>query len=116
MDYIAANVAYRYCSPSLACNKVEDLPFIAVTAAIDQIDFFYPIMADTNCAFSGYVSYVGTSSMEVQIAVTQEVQGKERLSCSAKFVMAARDKKTGKSYKVPTLQLDNEPENFKIIR
>lgn len=54
--------------------------------------------------------------MEVQIAVTQEVQGKERLSCSAKFVMAARDKKTGKSYKVPALQLDNEPENFKIIR
>jgi len=28
-------------------------------------------MADVNCSFSGYVSYVGTSSMEVQIAVTQ---------------------------------------------
>lgn len=109
MDYIAANVAYRYCSASSLCNKVEDLPFMAVTAAIDEIDFFHPIMADTNCAFSGYVSYVGTSSMEVQIAVTQEIQGKEKLSCSAKFVMAARDKKTGKSYKVPALELSNEP-------
>lgn len=42
-----------------------------MTAAIDEIDFFHPILADVNCAFSGYVSYVGSSSMEVQLAVTQ---------------------------------------------
>lgn len=72
MDYIAANVAYRYCSPSaMASQQFNDLPFIAVTASIDEIDFFHPISADINCSFSGYVTYVGTSSMEVQIAVTQ---------------------------------------------
>lgn len=49
MDYIAANVAYRYCSP--ATEKVSDLPFIAATAAIDEIDFFHPIEADINCEF-----------------------------------------------------------------
>lgn len=47
MDYIAANVAYRYCSS--ASDKVVDLPFIAATAAIDEIDFFHPIEANINC-------------------------------------------------------------------
>lgn len=72
MDYIAANVAYRYCSPKSSCAKtVQELPFIAVTAAVDEIDFFHPINANLDCIFSGYVTYVGSSSMEVQIAVTQ---------------------------------------------
>lgn len=36
MDYIAANVAYRYCSPaSQGPIVVDQLPFITVTAAID---------------------------------------------------------------------------------
>ena len=68
MDYIAANVAYRYCSPDLDKDlSMDELPFITVTASIDEIDFFHPINADDNCTFSGYVSYAGRSSMEVQI-------------------------------------------------
>jgi hypothetical protein len=36
MDYIAANVAYRYCSGPLSETfQVDQLPFIVVTAAID---------------------------------------------------------------------------------
>lgn len=77
MDYIAANVAYRYCIPSiLSSQELEELPFFIVTAAIDEIDFFHPITTETSCSFSGYVSYVGTSSMEVQISVTQVIDGK----------------------------------------
>ena len=34
-----------------------------VTAAIDSIDFYYPISIDVNCKLSGYVSFVGKSSM-----------------------------------------------------
>lgn len=43
--------------------------------------------------------------MEVQIDVMQKVSNeeKDRLACSAKFVMVARDKKTGKAYHVPRL-------------
>lgn len=64
MDYIAANVAYRYCSADLEKDtNLNELPFIAVTASIDEIDFFHPIKADFDCAFSGYVSYVGKSTM-----------------------------------------------------
>jgi hypothetical protein len=36
MDYIAANVAYRYCSPEGETGlDMNDLGFITVTAAID---------------------------------------------------------------------------------
>lgn len=107
MDYIAADVAYRYCSPPITncLEKINELPFFTVTASIDEIDFFHPIHAGTDCTFSGYVSYVGRSTMEVQIDVLQNIDGKDRLSCSAKFVMAARDKKTGKSYQVPALDI-----------
>jgi acyl-coenzyme A thioesterase 9 len=115
MDYIASNVAYRYCIPGVLSGKeFEDLPFFVVTAAIDEIDFFHPILADKNCSFCGYVTYVGVSSMEVQICVRQLVDSKERLTCTANFVMAARDKKSNKDYKVPVLVLTNEPQNLKI--
>lgn len=74
MDYIAANVAYRYCSAEKDVDiKLDELPFYTVTASIDEIDFFHPIEATIDCSFSGYVSYVGKSSMEVQIDVMQKV-------------------------------------------
>ena len=44
----------------------------------------------------------------------QNIQGNDRLACSAKFVMAARDKKTGKAYVVPELDISAEPEHFRI--
>ena len=37
------------------------------------------------------------------------------IRCSAKFVMVARDKNTKKSYQVPPLNFEKEPETFKII-
>jgi hypothetical protein len=38
MDYIAANVAYRYCTPDIdKDHAMDDLDFIIVTAAIDEI-------------------------------------------------------------------------------
>lgn len=47
--------------------------------------------------------------MEIQIDVMQKFQETDRLACSAKFVMAARDKKTGKAYQVPQLDISGEP-------
>lgn len=36
MDYIAANVAYRYCSAEKDVDiKLDELPFYTVTASID---------------------------------------------------------------------------------
>ena len=64
---------------------------------------------------SGYVSYVGKSSMEVHIDVLQKVDGADRLACSANFVMVARNKQTGKAHAVPKLALAKEKETFDII-
>ena len=76
MDYIAANVAYRYCTPDTDNDlDMNQLSFIAVTAAIDQIEFYYPISNQVDCLLSGYVSYVGRSSMEVHIDVLQSIEG-----------------------------------------
>ena len=61
MDYIAANVAYRYCEPVGEASAPKDYHF--VTAAVDQIDFFRSIDATKECSFSGYVTYVGSSSI-----------------------------------------------------
>ena len=109
MDYIAANVAYRYCVPASDKNKRRDeLEFYSVTASIDQIEFYHPIKSDFDCEFSGYVSYVGKSSMEIQIDVLQEVNSERRLNCAAKFVMVARNSKTNKSYQVPKLNIEGE--------
>ena len=79
MDYIAANVAYRYCTPTtLSEATMDELDFIAVTAAIDEIDYYHPIKAELDCTFFGYVSYVGRSSMEIQIDVIQKQNNEER--------------------------------------
>lgn len=102
MDYIAANVAYRYCTPDDQKDlDMNELPFIVVTAAIDSIEFYYPISVEIDCTLSGYVSYVGKSSMEVHIDVLQKTGDSERLACSANFVMVARNKMNGKAYEVP---------------
>jgi hypothetical protein len=38
MDYIAANVGYRYCTPVTQNDlDLNELDFLIVTAAIDQI-------------------------------------------------------------------------------
>lgn len=50
MDYIAANVAYRYCSPAQQSAKdMNDQRFYAVTACIDEIDFYHPVDASLDC-------------------------------------------------------------------
>ena len=116
MDYIAANVAYRYCTPDSEKDMdMNQLDFMVVTAAIDSIDFFYPISVDVDCTLSGYVSFVGKSSMEVHIDVLQRVDEVERLACSANFVMVARNKHTQKAHGVPPFNISHEKETFKII-
>ena len=61
MDYIAGNVAYRYCQA--VSEEKGELDYYFVTAAVDKIDFFSSIKTSKECSFSGYVTYVGSSSI-----------------------------------------------------
>jgi acyl-CoA hydrolase len=94
---------------------MNELSFIIVTAAIDSIEFYYPISVDIDCTLSGYVSYVGRSSMEVHIDVLQKTGESEILACSANFVMVARNKQNGKAYGVPSMNYNGEKDTFRII-
>jgi acyl-CoA hydrolase len=42
-----------------------------VTASVDNINFFSPIEADKDIIISGYPTYSGNSSIEIQIDVLQ---------------------------------------------
>jgi acyl-coenzyme A thioesterase 9 len=76
MDYIATNVAYRYCTPDKEKDLgMDKLNFSIMSAAIDSIEFYYPISIEIDCELSGYVSFVGKSSMEVHIDVLQTIDG-----------------------------------------
>lgn len=105
MDYMAANVGYRYCLPK---NFNAAAEFSVVTASVDQIHFFKPIQADLNCRFSAYATYAGSSSVEVQVNVQQKRGEEEHLNCTATFLMVARDKQKGGKYNVPKMDLSEE--------
>lgn len=106
MDYMAAQVGYRYCLPTSGNNKPTD--FSVVTASVDHINFFKPVRVDLNCKFSAYATYVGTSSIEVQVNVEQTnedtVDHPNFLNCTATFVMVALNDKS--KYTVPTMNLE----------
>lgn len=91
MDYMAAQVGYRYCLPVSGNNKPID--FSIVTASVDHINFFKPVRVDQNCTFSAYATYVGKTSIEVQVNVEQtnevEKDHPNFLNCTATFVMVA---------------------------
>jgi acyl-coenzyme A thioesterase 9 len=63
MDYVASTVSYKYVTISLE-KKVT-----IVTAVVDNIKFFNRLFADQDLTIIGYVTYVGRSSIEVQIDV-----------------------------------------------
>ncbi|XP_051869450.1 acyl-coenzyme A thioesterase 9, mitochondrial-like isoform X2 [Pristis pectinata] len=67
-------------------------PFSIVTALVDEIDLVKNIiLPDCDLKFSGHVTWVGKSSMEVQMHVSQYQNGTFNPVLQATFVMVARD-------------------------
>ncbi|XP_062907265.1 acyl-coenzyme A thioesterase 9, mitochondrial-like isoform X1 [Mobula hypostoma] len=67
-------------------------PFSIVTALVDEIDLVKKvILPDCDLKFSGHVTWVGRSSMEVQMHVSQYQNGTFSPVLQATFVMVARD-------------------------
>lgn len=50
-------------------------PLILVTASVDKMAMRKPIKVDNDLTIAGAVSWVGRSSMEIQLEVTQSSQG-----------------------------------------
>ena len=50
-------------------------PLLVVTASVDKMELKKPIRVDTDLKIAGSVTYVGRSSIDIQIEVTQVDQG-----------------------------------------
>ena len=105
IDALAGDCGYRHCAAARAdVGKLKD--YYIVTASVDGMRAFSAINADEDLKLQAYLSWVGTSSMEVQINVIAcpKNQQLEELKGSTKFIMVARSKNSGK-FRIPPLDV-----------
>lgn len=115
IDALAGDVGYRHvglhCGPNESESSASD--FYVVTASVDGMLAFADVSAHEDLKLQGYVTWVGSSSMEVQINIIQAPSvGSDRLIGSTQFIMVARERLTGQAYKVPGL--DAVPEDLQL--
>ncbi|KAJ1558419.1 hypothetical protein HK096_000996, partial [Nowakowskiella sp. JEL0078] len=126
LDAMAGSASYKHADDGL----VNTPPLTIVTASVDRIDLLSRIPADKDLRLSGYVTYVGSSSMEVSLALhvfkkkilevsdgyivdpmcTEKNEIESQPILVAKFTMVARDPLTGKAARVNPLRLDTDEE------
>lgn len=64
-----------------------------VTASTDSVDFLYPIRTSDSVCFESYVTWTGTSSMEVFVKIIAEdlKSGERRIAATALLTFVALD-------------------------
>ncbi|CUS14735.1 unnamed protein product [Tuber aestivum] len=106
LDALAGVVGYKHTGPSTA----------NVTAAVDRISIINPLEDLCDLELSGFVSYVGSSSMEVSIEARRAGHpGDDGLLLTCAFTMVALNPETKKPTKVSPLIVET-PEEKKIFR
>ncbi|KAJ8774765.1 hypothetical protein K2173_017211 [Erythroxylum novogranatense] len=113
LDALAGTISYKHC-----CNdEGTTRPLLLVTASVDRMVLKKPIRVDTDLKIGGAVTWVGRSSMEIQLEVTQPPEEtsspSDSLALVANFTFVARDSKTGKS--APVNQIKPETEQEKLL-
>ena len=63
--------SFQHCANSGGITR----PIILVTASVDKILLKKPILVDVDLSINGAVTWVGRSSMEMQLQVLQHSQG-----------------------------------------
>lgn len=113
LDALAGTIAFKHCSSDDGTTR----PLILVTASVDKMVLKKPIQVDTDLEIVGAVTWVGRSSMEIQMEVTQSkretANASDSLALIANFTFVARDSKTGKS--APVNQVSPETEQEKLL-
>ncbi|KAA8910101.1 HotDog domain-containing protein [Sphaerosporella brunnea] len=107
LDALAGVIAYKHTGPA---------PTI-VTAAVDRITIKHPLDEWCDLHLSGYVSYVGSSSMEISLearrvdkGTNQPVQGPDGLLLTCAFTMVARNPATKKAMAINPLVVETAEE------
>jgi acyl-CoA hydrolase len=82
-----------------------------VTASIDSVDFLSPITPKDSVCIETFVSYTGTSSMEIFVKVIAEnlMSGDRKIAATAFLTFVALDD-NGKPTKVPAIIPETEEE------
>ncbi|KAH8378418.1 hypothetical protein KR093_011280 [Drosophila rubida] len=109
LDLFAVWICHRYVKvPELP--KGVPLPYIFVTLLVDKVDLynFNNIDANDDIEFCGYVSWVGTSSLEITIYMLQKQQTITKIM----VMMVARNATNTGSAPVNKLQPGNEAEQL----
>lgn len=105
LDALAGTIAYKHC-----CNEDGTTrPLLLVTASVDKMVLKKPILVDIDLNMVGAAVWVGNSSMEIQLQVTQSMS----VALIANFTFVARDSQTGKS--APVNQIKPETEKEKLL-
>ncbi|KAH7547620.1 acyl-coenzyme A thioesterase 2, chloroplastic [Ziziphus jujuba] len=97
LDALAGTIAFKHC-----CNEDGTTrSLLLVTASVDKMVLKKPISVDADLSIVGAVTWVGRSSMEIQLEVIQPTHESPESSDShaliANFTFVARDSRTGKS-------------------
>ncbi|KAI8005078.1 hypothetical protein LOK49_LG08G01972 [Camellia lanceoleosa] len=97
LDALAGTISYKHCCN----NEGTTRPVLLVTASVDKMVLKKPIRVDIDLKIAGAVTWVGRSSMEIQLEVTQSREETsnplDSVALIANFTFVARDSKTGKS-------------------
>jgi acyl-CoA hydrolase len=99
MDMIASISAVRHARKEV------------VTASTDSVDFLSPITQQDSICIESFVTYTGTSSMEVFVKVIAEnlITGNRKIAATAFLTFVALDE-SGKPTKVPGIVPETQEE------
>ncbi|GAV67126.1 hypothetical protein CFOL_v3_10635 [Cephalotus follicularis] len=110
LDALAGTVSFKHCCSDDGTTR----PLLLVTASVDRMVLKKPISVDIDLKITGAVTWVGRSSMEIQIEVTQSTKDlSDSVALVANFTFVARDSKTGKS--APVNQISPETDQEKLL-
>ncbi|KAM7486498.1 hypothetical protein LguiA_002507 [Lonicera macranthoides] len=113
LDALAGTISLKHCSNDDSTTR----PVLLVTASVDKMVLKKPIRVDTDLKIVGSVTWVGRSSMEIQLEVNQSTEetsnSADALALIANFTFVARDPKTGRS--APINQISPETEKERLL-
>ncbi|GAU23930.1 hypothetical protein TSUD_181190 [Trifolium subterraneum] len=111
LDALAGTISVKHCSDEDSTTR----PLILVTASVDKIVLKKPISVNIDLTIVGSVIWVGRSSIEIQLEVTQSRQedsDSDSVVLTANFIFVARDSETGKAAPVNRLSPETAREKF----
>nr|XP_017238926.1 PREDICTED: acyl-coenzyme A thioesterase 9, mitochondrial [Daucus carota subsp. sativus] len=112
LDALAGTISVKHCSDDDHMTR----PLLLVTASVDKMVLKKSISVDIDLKISGAVIWVGRSSIEIQLEVTQLTNGStdtfNSVALMANFIFVARDSKTGKAAPVNRLSPETKEETL----